>query len=91
MGVSMSEWVGAALTSGASNTVRPIRLSNQIDFISNRFKFAPTFARSKRCLPALQKLKIKCGWKGVETKNNFTYGNFSRFEKEFGLKFRELL
>jgi hypothetical protein len=42
-GVSASERVGAALTSGAGSTVRPIRFSNRINFISNGFKFAPNF------------------------------------------------
>jgi hypothetical protein len=50
-----------------------------------------TFDRSKGCLPILEKLEIKYGWKKFEIRNNFTYRNFSRFEKEFELKFRELL
>jgi hypothetical protein len=37
------EVVGAALTGGAGSTVRPIRFSNRINFISNGFKFAPNF------------------------------------------------
>jgi hypothetical protein len=37
------EAVGAALTSGVGSTVRPIRFSNRINFISNGFKFAPKF------------------------------------------------
>jgi hypothetical protein len=37
--------VGAALTGGAGSTVRPIRFSNWIKFISNGFKFAPNFDR----------------------------------------------
>jgi hypothetical protein len=39
----------------------------------------------------LQKFQIKYGWKGLEIRNNSSYRNFSRFEKEFELKFRELL
>jgi hypothetical protein len=89
--MNASGWVGMALTSGADSTVRPIQFSNRINFISNRFKSAPTFDRSKGCLPILEKLEIKYGWKKFEIRNNFTYRNFSRFEKEFELKFRELL
>jgi hypothetical protein len=43
------------------------------------------------CLPVLEKLEVKYGWKELEIRNNFPYINFSRFEKEFELKFRELL
>jgi hypothetical protein len=82
---------GAALTSGADSTVRPIRFSNRIKFISNGFEFAPNFDRYKRCLPLLEKLKVKFGWKEHKIRNNFPFRNFSRFEKEFELKFRELL
>jgi hypothetical protein len=42
-GVSMSERVSAVLTSGAGSTLRPIRFSNRINFISNGFKFALNF------------------------------------------------
>jgi hypothetical protein len=42
-GMSASERVDAALTSGAGSTVRPIQFSNRINFISNGFKFAPNF------------------------------------------------
>jgi hypothetical protein len=52
-GVGASERVSTALTSGASSTVHPIQFSNQINFISNGFKFTPNFDRSTRCLPAL--------------------------------------
>jgi hypothetical protein len=51
----------AALTRGVDSIVRPIRFSNRIKFISNGFKFAPNFDRSKRCLPVLQKFQIKYG------------------------------
>jgi hypothetical protein len=37
------EAVGTALTGGAGSTVRLIRFSNRINFISNGFKFAPNF------------------------------------------------
>jgi hypothetical protein len=90
-GVNASGRVSAALTSGASNTVRSIRFSNRINFISNRFKFALNFDRSKRYLHVLEKLEIKYEWKDLEIRNNFPYRNISRFEKEFELKFRELL
>jgi hypothetical protein len=39
----------------------------------------------------LEKLEVKYVWKELEIRNNFPYRNFSRFEKEFELKFRELL
>jgi hypothetical protein len=39
----------------------------------------------------LQKFEIEYGWKELEIRNNFSYRNFSRFEKEFEQKFRELL
>jgi hypothetical protein len=85
------EAVGTALTGGVGNTVRPIRFSNRIKFISNGFKFAPNVDRSKRCLPQLQKFQMKYGWKELEIRNNFPYRNFSRFETEFEQEFRELL
>jgi hypothetical protein len=44
---------GAALTGGVGSTVRPIRFSNRIKFISNRFKLVINFDRSKRCLTML--------------------------------------
>jgi hypothetical protein len=53
--VRRGEAVGAALTGGVGSTVRPIRFSNRIKLISNGFKFAPNFDRSKWCLPVLQK------------------------------------
>jgi hypothetical protein len=59
--VRRGEAVGAALTGGVGSTVRPIRFSNQIKLISNGFKSAPNFDRSKRCLPVLQKFQIKYG------------------------------
>jgi hypothetical protein len=39
----------------------------------------------------LQKFHIKYGWKEFEIRNNVTYRNFSIFEMEFDLKFKELL
>jgi hypothetical protein len=87
----VARWVSVALTSGAGSTVRPICFSNRINFISCGFKFATNFDQSKWCLPLLEKLEIKYGWKELEIRNNFPYTNFSRFEKEFELKFRELL
>jgi hypothetical protein len=83
--------VGATLTSGAGSTVRPIRFSNRIKFISNGFKFGSNFDQYKRCLPLLKKLEVKYGWKYLEISTNFSYRNFSRLEKEFELKFREFL
>jgi hypothetical protein len=37
------EAVSAALTGGSSSTMRPIRFSNRIKFISNGFDFTPNF------------------------------------------------
>jgi hypothetical protein len=59
--VRRGEAVGAALIGGVGSTVRPIRFSNRIKLISNGFKFAPNFDRSKRCLSLLQKFQIKYG------------------------------
>jgi hypothetical protein len=74
------EVVSAALTSGANSIVRPIRFSNRINFILNGFKFAPNFDRQYKCLPLLQKFKVKYAWKELEIGNNFPYRNFSRFK-----------
>jgi hypothetical protein len=41
--------------------------------------------------PRIEKIPVKYGWKEIEIKNNFPYRNFSRFQIEFELKFRELL
>jgi hypothetical protein len=43
------------------------------------------------CLPLLEKLEVKYGWKELVIRNNFPYRNFSRFENEFELKFKERL
>jgi hypothetical protein len=72
-------------------TVPPDSVLNRIKSISNGFKFAPNFDRFKRCLPVLQKFKIKYVWEEIEIGNNFLYRNISRFEMEFELKIRELL
>jgi hypothetical protein len=39
----------------------------------------------------VQKFQIKYGWKELETRNNISDRNFSRFEMEFEKKIRELL
>jgi hypothetical protein len=62
---------------------------NQVYF--KQIQICPNFDRYKRCVTVLKKLEIKYGWKDLEIRNNFPYRNFSRFEKEFELKFRELL
>jgi hypothetical protein len=85
------EVVDMALTAGVGSTVRPIRFSNRIKFISNGFKFATNFDRSKRCLPVLKNIQIKFGLKEIQIRNNFPYRNFSRFEIEFELIFGEVL
>jgi hypothetical protein len=38
----------------------------------------------------LKKFEIKNGWKEFKIGINFPYRNFSRFEMEFELKFREV-
>jgi hypothetical protein len=53
------EAVGAALIGGVGSTVRGIRFSNRIKFISNGFKFVPNFDWFKWCLSVLQKFQIK--------------------------------
>jgi hypothetical protein len=65
-GVNVGERNGAALTSGVGSTVPPDSVLNRIKFISNGFKFAPNFDRSKSRLPMLQKFQIKYGWKDNE-------------------------
>jgi hypothetical protein len=81
----------AMLTRRPGSTVPGGANSNGIQTISNGFKFDPNFNRSKRCLPLLEKFQIKYGWKELGIRNNLSYRNFSRFETEFDLKFRELL
>jgi hypothetical protein len=61
---------------------------NQIYF--KRIQFCPIFDRSIRCLPLLEKLEIKYGWKEVEMGNNASYRNLSRFELKFELKLKEV-
>jgi hypothetical protein len=53
------EAVGAALTGGVGSTVRPIRFSNRIKFISNGFKFVPNFDRSKKVSSRAPKISNK--------------------------------
>jgi hypothetical protein len=74
---------------GPSGTV-PSR-ARKIGFknILNGFKFAQTFTDPKRCLPVLEKLEIKYGWKECEMGNNSSYRNLSRFDLKFELKFKE--
>jgi hypothetical protein len=85
VGVTRSTW----LTGGVGSTVCSIQFSNRIKLISNGFKFAPNFDRSKRCLPLLQKFQIKYGYEEHRIRNNFSYRNFSRFKIKFDLKFEE--
>jgi hypothetical protein len=42
----------------------------------------------KRCLPKFKKFQIKYGCQGIKIRNNFTYRNFSIFEKYSELKFK---
>jgi hypothetical protein len=41
--------------------------------------------------PAVEKFPVKYGLKEIEIRNNSPYRNFSRFEVEVELKFREFL
>jgi hypothetical protein len=43
----------------------------------------------KQGLPGIENFEIKYGCEGFDERNNFFYRNFSRFEMEFELKFRE--
>jgi hypothetical protein len=43
----------------------------------------------KTDLPDVKNFGIKYGWKGLDLRNSFSYWNFSRFRREFELKFRE--
>jgi hypothetical protein len=58
---------------------------------SNEFKFNPVqnFVQSKLDLPGLENFDIKFGCEVFDERDNFPYRNFSRFEIEFELKFRE--
>jgi hypothetical protein len=57
---------------------------------SNEIWIPPNFGWFKRYLTRVQIFEIKYGWKEFEIRINFPYRNFSRFEMEFELKFREL-
>jgi hypothetical protein len=46
---------------------------------------------SKQDLPWVKKFPVKYRWKEIEIRNNSPYRNFSRFEVEVELKFREFL
>jgi hypothetical protein len=45
--------------------------------------------RPKTDILKLQKFEIKYGFEGLDESNNFIHRNFSRFEMNFKLKFRE--
>jgi hypothetical protein len=62
---------GTGCQAHPSGTVPGDVNSNWIQNISNGFKFTPNFDRSKSCLPVLEKLEIKYGWKELEMGNNF--------------------
>jgi hypothetical protein len=49
------------------------------------------WVQCKTSLPEPEKFEIKYGFKVFEIRNNFPYRNFSTFEMDFELKFRELL
>jgi hypothetical protein len=55
---------------------------------SNEIWIPPNFGWFKRYLP--KKFEIKYGWKEFEIRINFPYMNFSKCQKEFELKFREI-
>jgi hypothetical protein len=52
-------------------------------------QICPNLIQTKTGALLLQIFLIKYGWKIFEGRNNFYYSNFSRFEMEFELKFRE--
>jgi hypothetical protein len=52
-----------------------------------KFEFLQKLAGSKDTFPKI--FEIKYGWKEFEIRINFPYMNFSKFQKEFELKFRE--
>jgi hypothetical protein len=60
----------------------------------NKFDLFQTHSNliwSKQDLPVLQKFEIKYVFGGFDERNNFLHMNFSRFEMDFELKFREFL
>jgi hypothetical protein len=46
--------------------------------------------RSKRYLLEFEEFEITYGYEGFDERNNFSYRNFSRFERKFELKLRFL-
>jgi hypothetical protein len=56
---------------------------------SNRFQMSLICCDPKVGTTRLQKFQIKYGWKELGVRNNFPYRNFSIFEMDFELKFRE--
>jgi hypothetical protein len=54
-----------------------------------KFEFLQIWLVEKIPFP-LHKFEIKYGWKAFEISINFPYRNFSKFEIEFELKFREV-
>jgi hypothetical protein len=81
-------WRGADTRARQHSAARFSFKPNQIYF--KRIQFYPNFDRSKRCLPMLEKLEIKYGWKELDMGNNYSYRNLSRFELKFELKFKEI-
>jgi hypothetical protein len=90
---------GRWLASGASASVavdcngpllwaRPATKSSNFLY-SSWFSTDLNFYRPIGGLPKLEKFQIKYGFEVFEIKNNFSYKNFSRFEKNVELKFEE--
>jgi hypothetical protein len=55
----------------------------------NSYQAHSNFILSKHDLPKLKNFEIKYGFEGFDERNNFLRMNFSRFELDFKLKFRE--
>jgi hypothetical protein len=56
---------------------------------SKYFQTVSNFGWLEKCFPELGKFEIKYGFEALDQGNNFLYRNFSIFEMELELKFRE--
>jgi hypothetical protein len=89
-GCGRARQCGATVTRGPGSTVPDGANSNWIKKYFKRIQICLNFDRSERCLTLLRKLEIKYGWKEIEIRNNFAYGNLSIFEFKFEWKVKEL-
>jgi hypothetical protein len=60
--------------------------SNEIEF---KFNTRSNFLWPKQDIPEIKKFEIKYVFEGFDERNNFLHRNFSRFEMDFKIKFRE--